>query len=147
MKKDEQMISGGVIVSKRKDGFSWLLVKMEKDSSWEIPKTKVRRGESSVSSIIRLMGEAGGMKVRVLEEAGRALGKGNLNGKGVNQRYIYYLIAQKGPYQDLGFAELDWFTYSQAVRRLDTRDARMLRLAKGVLVDWQKLHPRATLTN
>ena len=84
---------------------SWFLVKQTDESEWELPKTIVRRGESSVRSVIRLMGEQAMVTAKVLEETGRTASVIKLNGKPVGQRIIYYLMAFKDASEILAFPD------------------------------------------
>jgi ADP-ribose pyrophosphatase YjhB (NUDIX family) len=73
----------------------WFLVKHNGEEEWEIPKVLVRKGESSVRAVLRMMGEKGNMTTRVLEEAGRFGGITTVNGKKLPQRHIYYLMLER----------------------------------------------------
>ena len=125
----------------------YLLVKQQKDADWEIPKVTVRKGESSVRSVIRLTGEQGGMTARVLEEAGRATGNVVVNGKSIPQKYYYYLMLQKGGSSDLiGFAEFKWQEYGDALKKLTLkREKEMLKGGRDVLKLWEKTHNKKQL--
>ena len=80
-KNNQQVSIGGAIVFRDNRGRrQFLLVKTKEDGDWEIPKVTVRRGESSVRSVIRLTSEQGGMSTRVLEEAGRSAGTAIISG-------------------------------------------------------------------
>ncbi|KKS96242.1 MAG: AP4A hydrolase [Microgenomates group bacterium GW2011_GWC1_43_13] len=120
----------------------FLLVKTKEEGDWEIPKVIVRKGESSVRSVIRLTGEQGGMSTRVLEEVGRATGTTILNNKSLPQKYYYYLMLQKGGSSELiGFAEFKWLEYAEAVKKVPLkREKDMFRLAREVLKQWEKTH-------
>ena len=119
-----------------------MLVKTKEDGDWEIPKVIVRKGESSVRSVIRLTGEQGGMTTRVLEEVGRSTGTTILNGKSLPQKFYYYLLLQKGGSSDLiGFVEFKWLEYGEAVKKVILkREKDMFRLSREVLKLWEKTH-------
>ena len=137
------MVIGGAIVFRDNRGKrQFLLVKGKEDGDWEIPKVIVRKGESSVRSVIRLTGEQGGMTTRVLEEAGRTTGTTIINGKSVPQKYYYYLLLSKGGSSDLiGFLEFKWLEYGEAVKRVPLkREKDMFKLAREVLKLWEKTH-------
>jgi 8-oxo-dGTP pyrophosphatase MutT (NUDIX family) len=142
-KNNQQIVIGGAIVFRDNRGKrQFLLVKTKEEGDWEIPKVIVRKGESSVRSVIRLTGEQGGMTTRVLEEAGRTTGTTILNGKPMPQKYYYYLLLQKGGTSELiGFAEFKWLEYGEAVKRVILkREKDMFKLGREVLKQWEKTH-------
>lgn len=133
------LISIAIVYKKEEDKVLWFLVRQGADSEWEIPRTAVRRGESSVRAVIRMMGEQGGMRVKVLEEAGRHAGSASVNGKIISQKYLYYLMISKGTQEVLGFTECDWFEYSKALKKLGSKkDQAMMAKAKEILKEIQK---------
>jgi len=141
--KNQQIVIGGAVIFKENRGKrQFLLVKQKENESWEIPKVTVRRGESSVRAVIRLASEQGGMAVRVLEEAGRAVGSTIVNAKSIPQKFYYYLMLQKGGSSDLiGFDEFKWVEYADALKRLSLkREKDMLKGGKDVLKEWEKTH-------
>lgn len=126
------LISASVVFANRDGKMLWFVVKHE-DSGWEIPKTAVRRGESSVRASIRAMGEQGGMRAKVLEEVGRSGGSTSVGGRIVPQKTIYYLMQQRGESEVLGFVEYDWQDYSKAVKKLESKkDQNMLEKARAM---------------
>jgi len=142
-KNNQQIVIGGAIVFRDYRGKrQYLLVKTKEDGDWEIPKVIVRKGESSVRSVIRLTGEQGGMTTRVLEEVGRSTGTTILNGKSLPQKFYYYLLLQKGGSSDLiGFVEFKWLEYGEAVKKVILkREKDMFRLSREVLKLWEKTH-------
>jgi len=142
-KANQQVLIGGAVVFRDHRGKrQWLIAKQKEDSDWEIPKVNVRKGESSVRSVIRLTGEQGGMTARVLEEAGRTSGNAVINGKPVSQKYYYYLMFQKAGVEDIiGLGEYKWMEYAQANKVLNLkREKDMLKGAKDVLKEWEKTH-------
>jgi 8-oxo-dGTP pyrophosphatase MutT (NUDIX family) len=142
-KNNQQITIGGAIVFRENRGKrQFLLVKTKEDGDWEIPKVIVRKGESSVRSVIRLTSEQGGMTVRVLEEAGRSTGTTILNGKSIPQKYYYYLMLQKGGSSELiGFIEFKWLEYAEAVKKVPLkREKDMFNQAREVLKLWEKTH-------
>lgn len=139
MKDNTQLISGAVVFKPTTKGHSWFLVRQNSDDEWTIPKLSVRRGESSVRTAIRMMGELGGMRAKVLEEAGRSTGAKTVNGKVVSLKYLYYLMVQKAGGEAVGFSDYCWLDYSKATRKLFTKkDKLMLKQARGVLREWEK---------
>jgi len=92
------LISGAVVFKRAKNGqVRWFLVKGggEDKKDWEIPKALVRKGESSARTVLRMMGEQGGMNCRILEEAGRVEDHLMVNGKKIPRRIIYYLVLER----------------------------------------------------
>lgn len=116
------------------------MTKQKDSQDWEIPKVVVRKGESSVRAVIRIMGEKGGMSTRVLEEVGRAGGTTTINGKILSQRQIYYLmLLRSGSSEAIGFEDFQWLDYTKAQKALSSkREKSMLKEAKEVLKDWNK---------
>jgi 8-oxo-dGTP pyrophosphatase MutT (NUDIX family) len=142
-KNNQQMSVGGAIVFRDFRGKrQYLLVKIKEDGDWEIPKVVVRKGESSVRSVIRLTSEQGGMTTRVLEEAGRFNATTVINGKSVPQKFYYYLLLQKGGSSDLiGFLEFKWVELSEAIKRVPLkREKEMFKSGRDVLKEWEKTH-------
>ena len=143
IKNNQQISIGGAIVFRDNCGKrQFLLTKNKEESDWEIPKVTVRKGESSVRAVIRLMSEQGGMGIRVLEEAGRSLGTTVINGKPVSQKYYYYLMLQKGGVSELiGFFEYKWMELTDAVKKVPLkREKDMFKLGKDTLKEWEKTH-------
>ena len=141
--KNQQIVIGGAVIFKENRGKrQFLLVRQKDNDSWESPKVTVRKGESSVRAVIRLASEQGGMAVRVLEEAGRAVGNTIINAKSIPQKFYYYLMLQKGGSSDLiGFDEFKWIEYSDALKKLGLkREKDMLKGGRDVLKEWEKTH-------
>ncbi len=120
----------------------FLLVKSRDQKEWEIAKVTVRKGESSVRSVIRLTGEQGGMAARVLEEAARSSGNVIVNGKPIPQKFYYYLMFHKGGSGELlGFDDIKWLEYGEAVKKLgQKREKEALKSGRDVLKEWEKTH-------
>lgn len=133
MKDNTILVSSPVVFKEGKEPL-WFVVKQNEDSDWELPKTIVRKGESSVRGAIRAMAEQGGMRANVLEEVGRGGGAAKVNGRNVGQKFIYYLLVFREGSEVLGYAENQWLPYSKAVRKLaQKRDQKMLREANKML--------------
>lgn len=133
------LISSAVVFKKVGKKDLWFLVKSS-EGEWEIPRTVVRKGESSVRASLRMMGEQGGMTTRVLEEAGRAGGVTTINDKTLPQRHLYYLtrlLEEEG--EAIGFEEFVWLEYAKAIRKLPSkRERSMLKQARKELRIWRK---------
>jgi len=140
LNKNTVLISGACLFREPRGKRRWFIVKQSDVEGWEIPKVLVRKGESSVRAVLRMMGEKGGITARVLEEVGRAGGVATTNGKTLPQRHIYYLMLTKLASSDsIGFPEFAWLEYSQAVKRLTSkREKTMLKSATIVLKKWKK---------
>ena len=141
-KNQQNSIAGAVIFRENRGKKQYLLVKSKDQKDWEIAKVTVRKGESSVRSVIRLTGEQGGMAARVLEEAGRTTATIMVNGKSIPQKFYYYLMFQKGGSSELlGFDEIKWMEYSEAFKKLgQKREKEMLKGGRDVLKEWEKTH-------
>ncbi len=134
------LISAVILCKDQGRGKRWFVVRHSEDGVWEIPKVVVRKVESSVRAVIRMIGEQGGMSIRVLEEAGRAGGVTTVNNKIFPQRHIYYLaihLSSEG--EAIGFEEHAWLDYAKAVRKLSSkRERAMLKQARKELKKWLK---------
>lgn len=132
------LVAGAAVFRKAKNGrISWFLVRDSQSKRWEMPKALVRKGESSVRTILRVMGEQGGMNCRIIEEAGRIEDKVEINGKSTGRRIIYYLVLEKSAGEVLGFEEYAWVDFSLALRKLGwEREKQILKSAKDELEKW-----------
>lgn len=119
-----------------------MLVKTKEGGDWEIPKVTVRRGESSVRSVIRLTGEQGGITARILEEAGRYTLNTVINGTPIVQKYYFYLMLQKGGSSDLiGFQEFKWLEAADVLKKLSSKkEKEMIKSGREVLKEWEASH-------
>ncbi len=138
--KVAQIIIGGAVIFKENRGKrTWLVVKLNKDGGWEIPKVSARRGESSVRAVLRLTGEMAGMSAKVLEEVGRFSGEIITNSKSIPQRYYYYLMLHKAGEEFYGFEDYQWLEYAKAANVLELkREKDILKNAKNLLAKWEK---------
>jgi len=141
--KNQQMVIGGAVVFRDNRGKrQFLLVKQKEGDDWEIPKVMVRRGESSVRAVLRMVSEQAGMTARVLEEAGRATGTTMVNSKSIPQKFYYYLLLQKGGNTELlSFDQYKWLEYGDATKKLAIkREKDMIKGGRDVLKEWEKTH-------
>lgn len=107
------------------------MVKFGSKTPGELIKGPVRRGESSVGAILRILREEQGMSVEVLEESGRISS---------SQKVIYYLIEQSAPADKQRITHQEkWGQYSQIVRVLGSeKERKILQQAKDVLKELSK---------
>ncbi len=139
MKQKLILVGAAVVYKKVKDKPVWFIAKVKEDSDWEIPKTNARRGESSVRSVIRMMGEQAAMNVKVLEEVGRHGGAALVGGNTIPQRTIYYLMVEKEANEVLSFLDFDWVDVAKGVRKLKSKkDIAMLKAARDLLKELDK---------
>jgi hypothetical protein len=139
MKQKLILVGSAVVYKKVKDKPVWFIVQQKEGADWEIPKTVARRGESSVRSVIRMMGEQAAMNVKVLEEVGRVGGGTLVAGQTVPQRTIYYLMICKEANEVLSFLDFDWLDYTKAARKLKSKkDLTMLKNARDLLKELDK---------
>ena len=146
MKDNSVLVSVPIVFKKIKEDFFWFVV--YQGGAWELPKTMVRRGESSVRASIRLMAEQGGMRAKVLEEVGRASGAAKISGRAITQKYLFYLMRFKDGGEVLGFEATEWLPYAQAVRKLAAkRDKTQLKSAKALYkeIDLKRRKARAAI--
>jgi hypothetical protein len=143
MKKETSILKSAACLYKDSKGKKfWLLVKPSEDSAWELPRATVRKGESSVRAILRVLGEMGGMTVKVLEEVGRGSATLKINNRSIPQKFIYYLLVYKDSAGELiGFADSKWFEYAKAAKEIGLKkDISQLQDARLVLAKWEKEH-------
>ncbi|HJX45606.1 MAG TPA: NUDIX domain-containing protein [Patescibacteria group bacterium] len=149
MKTNLVLISGAVVFRRLKNGKElWLCVKLSKDSDWEMPKVLVRKGESSVRAAIRYMAESGGMNAKVLEEVGRMGGSTVVGGKVIPRRYIYYLMMERSPGENLSIDEMVWHDLKKTQKMLALKkEKEMLKQASKVLKEWRKKRAQKSINN
>ncbi|MFC1649890.1 hypothetical protein ACFL2C_04255 [Patescibacteria group bacterium] len=138
--KNQVLISSALVYKESKVGNKrWFLIQNE-EGEWEFPKTPVRKVESSVRASIRMIGEQGGMSIRVLEEAGRAGGVTTVGNKTVPIRYIYYIamhLSDSG--ESVGFKNSKWVADAKILRSLSTkRDQLAFKQSRKVLRIWDR---------
>lgn len=135
-----RLVAGAATYRKKNGRTEWLIVKPDEDSGWELPKGDVRRGESSVRGALRALLENGGIRSRVLEEAGRATVSTTVDGEPFAQKHIFYLMRKRGKNKEGSkYAEERWLPYSQARISLSfARERRILRQANETLKEWRK---------
>jgi ADP-ribose pyrophosphatase YjhB (NUDIX family) len=140
MDKNLVLVSAGTVYREKGSDVRWFIVKSNTEDEWEIPKVVVRKGESSVRAILRIIGEKGGMTARVIEEVGRSGGVTSINKKTVPQRHIYYLMISKNSVSEpVGFSETAWLEYSKAIKKLNSkREKSMLKEARTLYLKIKK---------
>ncbi len=136
--KGELLVGGAVIFKEGKDKKLFLLSK-NNEGDFEILKSVVRRGESSVRAVIRYTSEQGNMNTRVLDEVGRSSGAGTVNGKPVTHKYIYYLLLFKAGIEISGMGDISWYDYATAAKKIKLkREKDMLKTANSMVKEWEK---------
>jgi hypothetical protein len=145
MDKNLVLVSAALVFKNTKGRRRWFIVKQTENGDWEIPKTMVRKAESSARTALRMMSEKGAMTVKIIDEVGRAGGITTVNGKTLPQRHLYYLLRLEFTETDpIGFPEHAWLEYAKAVRKLSSkRERTMLKQARKVCKKWKKM--QATL--
>lgn len=134
----EILVGGASIFKEEKGKVNFLLFK-NTDGDWEIPRTTVRRGESSVRAVIRYTTEQGNMNTRVLDEVGRISNSGSVNGRSVNYKYIYYLMFFKAGAEIVGMGEIAWYEYSKALKLLKLKkEQNILTESNNMAKEWLK---------
>lgn len=138
----EKIVAGALLFKEKRLGVEWFLVKSENNGKLEIPKSDVRRGESSVSAAIRFIKESAGFRVTVLEEAGRMNMTGKIGGQGVDMKVFVYLMRLGSGDGRSEFAPTvsgEWHKYANARRKLErAREQKVLSQASLVLKQWEK---------
>lgn len=141
------MIVSGAVLFKNVGGSNRYFVVQDPSSGrWELVKLVVRKGESSVRAIIRLLGEKGGMSVRVVDEAGRFKNIATSNNKTVTQNNIFYVILFKlGSADAFGFERGLWLEYSKAHQKLsDSNEKEMLKMGHIIARKWMERRKKQT---
>lgn len=141
MNNNKTILVAGAIVFRDHNGKAqWLIVKETPDDEWEIAKSIVRKGESSVRAVLRLLGQKASMSARVLEEAGRSGGVSTVNGKTVPRKFIYYVMLTKSQaHEAIGFADVAWLEYKDAVKKLTSKKEQgMLKDSYEYYKAWKK---------
>ena len=136
----DKLITGATAYRVEKAKTEWFVVKADKDSDWELPKSSVRRGESSVSALIRAMQEEIGIKGRVIEEAGRTSLSKIADGEAVNEKLLFYVVKISGAEDEKSrYSLVRWAQYGQAKKLLSlVREQKMLEQAQEVLKQCRK---------
>lgn len=131
----EQLITAATVYRKKRGAVEWMVLKPEPKTPGELPKGPVRRGESSVGAILRILREDRGMTVEVMEESGRLSRAG--------EKIIYYLIESSNgetPRSKEIQKQEKWGQYSQVAKYLGSdKEKKMLSLAKNVFKELQKV--------
>lgn len=136
---NNEILVGGTVIFKEGRAKNMFLLSKNADGDWELPKTTVRRGESSVRAVIRYASEQGNMNIRVLDEVGRNTGAGTVNNKSVTYKYIYYLLFFKSGAEVMGIGDTSWFDYANSSKKLDLkREKDILKEANSMVKEWQK---------
>jgi len=130
--KNEHLLAGAVLFRKKNGKTSWFLVQSKGKDYWELPKGIVRKGESSVRTAIRTIGEMAGLQARVLEEAGRGVEQGNL--------IVYYLMQHRNSSSSKSnYSKVSWVPYYSAKQKLSKSwEKKIIMQAKQVLHEWLK---------
>jgi hypothetical protein len=143
MKNNNEVMVGGAIVFKEGKGKKMFLLSKNNNGEWEILKTTVRRGESSVRSVIRYTSEQGNMNTRVLDEVGRTTGTATVNARVVSHKYIYYLMYFKAGAEVMGLGDIAWFEKEQAMKKITLkREKDILKEASSMIKEWEKTHKK-----
>lgn len=138
-----EVLVGGAVIFKEGRGKNYFLLSKNNDGEWEILKSTVRRGESSVRAVIRFTSEQGNMNAKVLDEVGRSTGSGTVGVKSVAFKYIYYLMFYKTGAEIMGIGEHSWFDYSQALKKIKLkREKDILKTANQMVKEWEKKRKR-----
>ena len=141
--KNQILIGAGVIYKEVRKGRKYLIVRKEGEDKWEFPKIVVRRGESSVRAVIRMLGEAAGIGAKVLEEVSRVNSVVVVNGKSMPQRLYYYLLIQKAAEEIIGFDKFEWLDTKRAFNKLSLkREKDVLRESEKMIKAWEKEEKR-----
>lgn len=136
---NNEILVGSAVIFKEGRGKKFFLLSKNAEGNWELLKTNVRRGESSVRSVIRYTTEQGNMATRVLDEVGRATGAGTLNNRSITYKYIYYLMLFKAGAEITGMGEISWFNKEQAIKKITLkREKDMIKTANTMIKEWEK---------
>jgi hypothetical protein len=144
----QKIIAGAVAFREHKGATEWFVIKSNDKETWELPKSDVKSGESSVSAILRYMKDSLGMKATVLEEAGRATATANHGGSSIEQRLVFYIIRQGGKASAEELATVprstvrvngQWVAYPAVKKKLNLiREQKMVVQANDYLKECKK---------
>lgn len=136
---DEVLVSTAVVFKTRASKNVWLLVNTGEGEGWQLPKSVVRRTESSVRAALRTLSELAGIRGRVIEEMGKATAKSGRNGKSITRRTIYYLIQQRGKDLIPATAKTTWVDGRGFKGKIKSAIERKILLqSRKFLLEWQK---------
>ncbi len=140
MFKNIVLLAAAIVGKIERGKLKYFLVKNNEDSDWEIPKLTVRKTESSVRAVLRMIGEQAEMRARILDEAARFTSNQQVNGKSVTQKIFYYaLIHKTDSGEGIGFHESAWFDYPKAYKKLSLKkEKEALSGANRILKEWWK---------
>lgn len=140
MDKNSVLISAGILYKDVAGEHRYFVIKEPGSDKWEFVKLPVRKGESSVRAVIRIMGEKGMMTVRVIEEAGRYKSAATTNGRTLSQNNIYYIMLLKSSSKEAkAFGDVLWLDYAKATKRLSyKKEVAMLKQARDIIKEWEK---------
>jgi len=140
MFKNMVLIAAVVIGKIDRGKLKFYLIKNNENSDWEIPKLTVRKTESSVRAVLRMIGEQAGMRARILNEASRFTSTIAVNGKTVTQKTFYYsAIHRADSGESVGFFDSIWLEYSKAYKKLSSkREKESISSANKELKEWWK---------
>jgi len=134
----EVLVGGAVVFKETKDKLQCLISK-NNDGDFELLKSTVRRGESSVRAVIRYTTEQGNMNTRVLDEIGRASSVATVNNKTISYKYIYYLMFFKAGAEITGMGDITWVDYLSASKKIKLkREKDILKTASVMAKEWYK---------
>jgi hypothetical protein len=140
MDKNTILISAAVAFKDFPNGEKYFVVKQPETNDWEIVKVIVRKGESSVRAILRIMAERAGLSTRILDEVGRSKSTVSNGKKMSTQLCLYYLLLVKtGSKEPIGFNEYLWLDYQKAIKKVASKkDAAMIKDAREMIKLWKK---------
>ena len=131
----ETLTTAATVYRKKRGAMEWMVLKPEPKTPGELPKGPVRRGESSVGAILRILREDRGLTVEVMEESGRFVRGG--------EKIIYYLIESTNgetPRSKEIQKQEKWGQYAQIAKTVSSdKEKKMLSQAKKVLKELQKV--------
>jgi hypothetical protein len=147
--KNSVLMSSAILFKYVAGVHKFFIIKEPGSEKWEFVKLLVRKGESSVRAVIRIMGEKGAMTVRVLEEAGRYKSAATTNGKTLTQNNIYYIMLLKSSSKEAKvFGEIAWLDYAKAIKKLTSKkEASMLKSARDIIKEWERKRKMRRLQN
>lgn len=139
---NDKIIAGALAYREKRGTVEWFLAKIGPNGGLEIPKSDVRRGESSVSAAIRYLKETAGLRALVQEEAGRISVTTKSGGQPVDAKVYVYLMKQgsgNGRSEFPQTLEGQWLKFPLARKKLDlAREQKVLSQANSILRQWQK---------
>lgn len=135
-----QKLTAGAVAYRERNGLvEWFVFRSVSNGKWELPKTEVRRGESSVQASLRHVRDGIGLVVTVLDEASRLSISTTQNGQPLDQKILFYLMRQVKGSPNVAVNSGKWLSYALARKSLTLgREQKALQQASILVKQWKR---------